>query len=64
MNNYIYMVVHRVTGLPVRDLDTGQTCFKEVSDASALFRKYKGQEYVPVMLVRIPVESLEILEEN
>ena len=64
MKQYIYMVVHRVTGIPVRDLDTGQTCFKEISDACTLFNRYKGQEYVPVMLVRIPVESLEILEEN
>jgi hypothetical protein len=64
MKQYIYMVVHRVTGIPVRDLDTGQTYFKEISDASALFGKYKGQEHLPVMLVRIPVEFLEILEEN
>ena len=64
MKAYIYMVVHRVTGIPVRDISTGQTCFKEISEASTLFNRYKGQEYVPVMLVRIPVESLEILEEN
>ena len=64
MKQYIYMVVHRVSGIPIRDMHTGQSCFKEISDASALFHRYKGQEYVPVMLVRIPVESLEILEEN
>lgn len=63
MKQYIYMVVHRVTGIPVRD-QYGQSCFLEISDASALFTRYKGQEYLPVMLVRIPVESFEILEEN